>query len=131
MTKLDRCWKNCLRMWKWVSENREPNDDTDVLKKRWLRQHGFKREIPANCFFCEYYRENGGGERKYRGDKYCANCPAGYVSKSFSCTSEAYSYENRPKAFYRKLLQLDAKRKKQADSKPEKVDPHQSPHKGE
>lgn len=111
MTELDRCWKNCLRMWKWVSKNWKPGMAVDSLKEQWLSDHRFTRSIDSDCFFCEYHVAHGGGSRRYRGGSFCANCPGGYVSKSFSCSNPSYSYGCNPKAFYRKLLQLDAKRR--------------------
>ncbi len=111
MTKLDRCWKNCLRMWKWIAENWEPNKSIDKMKAVWLKKHGFTRAIAADCFFCEYHHNKGGGARKYRGGDYCADCPGGYVSKSFDCYSPHYHFYLKPVAFYRKLLELDKKRK--------------------
>ena len=110
MTKLDRCWKNCLRMWKWVSEQYDGSNDVPTLKGVWLKSHRF-RNIEANCVFCEWHQSHGGGECEYQEVTICENCPGVYISKSFCCQSyPTYQYDANPKAFYRKLLQLDAKR---------------------
>ena len=49
MKVLDRCWVNCLRMWKWLSENlpegfleksnEEKEDIVDFLKNQWLEEN--------------------------------------------------------------------------------------------
>ncbi len=114
MTKLDRCWKNCLRMWKWITENWNAKCDIDNMKYEWLAGHGFRRKSifsNACCFFCEHQATHGRGHFEYRGVPKCKHCPGVYVSKTFDCYAKTYHYENKPKAFYRKLLQLDAKRK--------------------
>lgn len=118
MTNLDRCWKNCLRMWKWVSENLPKRftglstDDKegviDRLKQAWLGQNRFTKAIDHHCFFCEY------DETVLRlNDSVwpCDNCPGKKVGgEQFHCCNTTYHYRNDPKAFYRKLLELDAKR---------------------
>ena len=112
MTNLDRCWKNCLRMWKWVSEVYNGTVCVGTLKEEWLADHRFTRDIDNACFFCEYQVDHGGGSRFYRGEPFCKHCPGVYVSKSFCCQSyPTYEYETNPKGFYRKLLELDKKRK--------------------
>ncbi len=111
MTKLDRTWKNCLRMWKWISEVYNGTFCVATLKEEWLADHRFTRDIDSDCFFCEYHVAQGGGSRFYRDGSFCKHCPAGYVSKSFSCTNPTYNYGHKPKTFYRKLLELDKKRR--------------------
>ena len=112
MTKLDRCWKNCLWMWKWVSKTYDGTREVATLKDEWLKSHRFRNEVEANCFFCEWHNAHGGGNYEYRNITICKHCPGVYVSKSFCCQSHfSYKYDENPVAFYRKLLQLDAKRK--------------------
>lgn len=113
MTKLNRCWKNCLRMWKWISENLSDGftglswDEKKVvvngLKAQWLQEHRFTREIDRDCFFCNYANTKRG----------CYDfCPGRLVDKQFHCNppSGKDSYAGNPKGFYRRLLELDAKR---------------------
>lgn len=111
MTNLDRTWKNCLRMWKWISEVYDDTVGVGSLKIQWLDEHGFTRDIDSDCFFCEYQAIHGGGIRHYRGKDFCEHCPGGYISKSFNCFCPNYHYGTKPKAFYAKLLELDTKRK--------------------
>ena len=109
MTKLDRCWKNCLRLWKWVSENWTPNTNVATLKPLWLKQHKFKKRIIASCFFCQYAEDHG--ENNFIAENGCPECPGALVDARFKCGNIRYSYQRNPKAFYAKLLKLDAKRK--------------------
>ncbi len=106
MTNLDRTWKNCLRMWKWVTEQKKarPFKSMRDLKIEWLAIHGFKRVILCNCFFCECAGEKGA-------EPDCRKCPGKQVSRRFHCERySSYHWQNKPKAFYRKLLELDKKR---------------------
>ena len=109
MTKLDRCWKNCLRMWKWVAANRKPGHVLS-MKEEWLRVHRFKKKVRAYCFFCEY----AGVTTLESGATFtnCDNCPGALVENRFSCMNTSYHFYDKPKAFYAKLLKLDAIRKK-------------------
>ncbi len=114
MTVLDRCWKNCITMWKWIAENWKPGMDVYAMKNQWLKNHHFSRRSLVNngaCFFCEYYVSHGGGHFRYRGEWICKNCPGAYISKSFNCSSRKYHYKTNPKGFCRELVQLDKKRK--------------------
>lgn len=114
MTKLDKCWKDCLRMWKWVHENL-PKGFTKLtfdeklailngLKAQWVTKHRFTRQIIENCFFCDYARTRHGCVR---------SCPGGMVELGFHCnpSDEKYSWVHNPKGFYRRLVKFDAKRK--------------------
>ncbi len=117
MTNLDRCWTNCLKMWKWVSETYDGTQAVSTLKWEWLKSHGFRKNIEANCFFCHWHNEHGGGMLEFGEITICTNCPGVYVSKSFCCQSYlTYKYDEQPKAFYRKLLALDKKRCNHAKS---------------
>ena len=114
MTNLDRTWKNCLRMWKWISENLpdglqaldDCEKDTAItkLKRQWLADHGFVTHLFEDCFFCEYDEEEKSG---------CCSCPGKLVDPNFGCSENEgdYDWSTHPKAFYRKLLELDKKRR--------------------
>jgi len=110
MTNLDRTWKNCLRMWKWVSESWERKKGVTQLKRRWLQDNGFvPEEFHAYCFFCEYagvIEDDDGDEMEN-----CKACPAAMIETGFVCDAQPHSYMHKPKAFYRKLLALDKKRR--------------------
>ncbi len=118
MTKLDRTWKNCLRMWKWISENLPERFDerfdnkksavVELLKSQWLRQNGFTKHLEEDCFFCEYDMRNGDVDADA-----CDNCPMKIINRQSGCCAKKYHYRKQPKAFYEKLLELDAKRKGQ------------------
>ncbi len=118
MTNLDRTWKNCLRMWKWVSENlpegfagkngKDRRGIVYLLKARWMKDHRYG-QISEHCFFCEYNNEEygEGGE--------CGGCPGKLANprfRSFWCQSKGMGWGVNPKAFYRRLVQLDKKRGK-------------------
>ncbi len=108
MKVLDRSWKNCLRMWKWISENlpkgfSESSGGMKIfvvgsLKRHWLRKNKFTELLQDDCFFCAYDNKHG---------KRCEFCPAGLVKKHFRCTDTAYNYAYVPVEFYNKLVKLD------------------------
>ena len=102
MTELDRCWKNCLRMWKWIANKWKRGDDIEKMKSEWLKLHRF-RPVYNGCFFCAYTTTNDCED--------CDLCPGYLVNKRFHCCNETYFYSRHPKAFYRKLLALDKKRR--------------------
>ena len=114
MTNLDRTWKNCLRMWKWISENlpkgfgklcwEEKVSTVNALKTQWLRDHRFTKDIDENCFFCEYAGAHGGCR---------CNCPGILVNRHFHCNvgEQNCSWAGDPKGFYRELISLDKKRR--------------------
>ena len=105
MSRLDLCWKNCLRMWKWIAKNWKKGMDVLSMKREWLIRNGFASEnIFSNCFFCDYvFGENKG--------KNCEACPGMLVHPQFHCQNKTYDYCSKPKKFYAKLLHLNAKRK--------------------
>ena len=105
MTKLDRCWKNCLRMWKWVSENWEPGGSVSDLERQWIEFVFDGDEPEMSCFFCHYAIQISDN---------CKDCPGRMADASFGCGKASYNWSSKPKAFYRKLLQLDAKRRVRA-----------------
>lgn len=103
---LNQTWVICLRMWRWIAKNWKPGNSVRYLKRKWLYNNGFKNKKyrPAkNCFFCDY--------NKRRSDGTCENCPAVLVDSKFHCSNIDYSYDNRPKEFYQKLLELNRIRK--------------------
>ncbi len=114
MTNLDRTWKNCLRMWKWISETL--TDDftaididarhkiVSALKVAWLHKHRFTNAIQENCFFCQYDEEHGTND--------CDMCPPVLVDPKFHCADyDSYCWCWYPKVFYEKLLEIDKKRR--------------------
>ena len=111
MKVLDRSWKNCLRMWKWISENLpvgflkfsmpEKEDVIKFLKEQWLRENKFTNYIINACFFCEY-------DRYHQND--CCTCPARLVDSGFHCDDNKQSYRFNPIKFYIRLLELYIKR---------------------
>ena len=116
MTKLDRTWKNCLRMWKWVSENlpkgfasnigRIRRDIVYSLKVQWMKDHRYG-EMSNHCFFCGYK------DTEYHFGE-CGSCPGSLANaklKEFWCQGRGRDWGLNPKAFYRKLVELDKKRK--------------------
>ena len=116
MTKLDRTWKNQLRMSGWLAEKWEKGGSIESLKKMWLKKHRFTRYIMHDCFFCEYaFAKSNEPPEDFGlfGDGCGLHCPGKQVEPGFSCCATAYHFGNDPKAFYAKLLELDAKRKKQ------------------
>ena len=111
MKVLDRCWINCLRMWKWLSENlpegflEKPEEEREdivlSLKKQWLEENRFTTYLNQDCFFCAYDREQGND---------CTACPGRLVDPNFHCDRKEYSYRHFPSLFYREILVLNAKR---------------------
>lgn len=103
MKTLDRTWVNCLRMWKWISENWKKGDNVVTMKKRWLRNNGFNAgSIKNYCFFCDYHSNE---------NEDCEICPGKLINSQFHCQNVTYNYYLKPKKFYAKLLHLNAKRK--------------------
>ncbi len=104
MSKLDRCWKDCLRMWKWISENKKRGMSVVSMKIEWLRVHRFKKPIRAYCFFCEY----AGVVKLTSGMKIpnCDNCPGRLVGNRFDCQNVTYNYYNHPKALDHNVLAM-------------------------
>ncbi len=112
MKVLDRAWVNCLRVWKWVSENlpegfSEMSKDkkeeiVSHLKRQWLEENQFTVYLNQDCFFCQY-------DKKHENN--CTACPAVLVEQDFHCDADLYSYRHDPRAFYREILVLDAKRR--------------------
>lgn len=106
MTKLDRCWKNCLRMRKWVSSKYDGTVSVLSLKREWLKRHRFKKGIVADCFFCQWAYDHG--ERNFLYMKTgCPQCPGRLVDPRFKCGNIRYDFDAKAKAFYRKIVHLN------------------------
>ena len=103
---LNQAWTQCLRMWKWIDKQFEESSGVTVsaLKCRWLKENGYADECIVNdCFFCDYDVENGNG--------LCSLCPGELVNKRFNCENVTYDWYSKPRKFYKKLLELNKKRK--------------------
>ena len=106
-------WIDCLRMWKWISENLPDGFSESVedikdfviesLKRQWLRKNKFTKPFPNNCFFCAYDGKHGNE---------CESCPARLVRRHFHCTDSGYNYAYEPVKFYNLLVELDKKRRR-------------------
>ena len=102
---LEKAWTECLRMWKWVAKHHDEYVDVNEAKLQWLYDNGYEnREVDGNCFFCEY-------DTQIWLRKNCYNCPGKCICKSFDCGKPSYHYRIKPKAFYKKLVELDKKRR--------------------
>ena len=111
MTVLNRSWKNCLRMWEWISENlpqgfsrfnlEEKEEVINKLKIKWLKNNQFTNVISQHCFFCEY--------DKHHNDD-CSTCPACLVEPGFHCDDDLRSFRFKPIKFYIRILKLNIKR---------------------
>jgi len=97
---LDQTWKECLRQWRWISQQK---GDIIDLKSAWVKKNSYvgKNEPEAACFFCEYVNKR---------DLDCDSCPGRKVDKLFYCKNDSYSYLWKHKAFYNKLRSLNRKR---------------------
>jgi len=104
---LNQTWRKCLKMWKWIVEHLDEDKSVCDLKTDYLLLK--TRESPTNdCYFCEWLGQNVYGDV----DEPCASfCPGVLVNSRFNCCAKTYHYEYKPRAFYRKLLELDKKRK--------------------
>lgn len=101
---LNDIWRLCLKMWK------EIHKEFLIVsaKQEWLKENGFNSDIIcASCFFCEWAKQNENNDI----NDFCIMCPGKLVSKRFQCENISYKYSRKPTAFYKKLLQLDKKRK--------------------
>jgi hypothetical protein len=103
---LNETWKLCLQMWKWVAKNYNGSISVNYLKERWCEEHDFAgdKQPENSCFFCDYVEERGRDE--------CELCPGRKVDPDFDCYDEKYSFDCKPKEFYKKLVQLNKKRMK-------------------
>ena len=109
--ELDQVWENCLKMWKWIYENVQKEDDIEDipgLKIKWLKNNGYRDNIIYRCFFCQYAsKHNGIFIKDSEGYTYCPQCPGTLISKQFHCEfKKSYVWCKKPKQFYKKLLKL-------------------------
>lgn len=106
---LDETWVLCLKMWKWIAAQKKENrrKDGEILKIEWLESHGYRcGELHLDCFFCEYGYYHAKGKKGT-----CDKCPARKINPKFDCLSIGYGYNDKPIAFYAKLVALNKKRK--------------------
>ena len=99
---LDDTWKYCLRMWRWIAEQRKIDNFLSVstLKRIWLSDNGFSN-VESNCFFCERNKRNIS----------CRCCPAALVEERFYCMNDDYHFSHKPIHFYKRLRKLNRLRK--------------------
>ena len=105
---LDKAWKICLSMW----EDIHKDGNVDINKIQWMAEHGYEGKFRGDCPFCEYAKRACSAavaRNDYEPlDKWwCDYCPGRKVDKTFGCHNKKYHHFNKPKAFYKKLLELD------------------------
>lgn len=99
---LDDTWDYTKLMWKWIAFRKEVlKDERSVyeLKKAWLKENTPEySHIQDKCFFCEASTLG------------CTGCPGRAVDPKFNCNTlnSSYHFYDRPGAFYREILRLDA-----------------------
>ncbi len=109
---LDKTWDLCVNgMWPSIvrSIKRGTSFNVNELKRRWMERHEFDK-VDSDCFFCEYdwqrRRENNWDSEM------CSYCPGKLVSRRFHCENHStYSWLLNTIAFYKKLVELNKKRK--------------------
>jgi hypothetical protein len=115
---LAKTWQECLRMWKYVVKNLKRGESGSIvvdLKKAYLKKRGIDRDsVLSTCFFCQYAKEQARSAGEW---STCEYCPGRLVDESFDCQDFYYDYYDRPCTFYRKLLQLDKKRRTNEQSR--------------
>lgn len=105
---LNQAWTLCLKQWKWIIEQLDAGSkDVGNLKLRWMKKSRYIN-VNSACFFCHYHVQE---HKKKRSNKECGYCPGRLVSRRFDCMHSSYDYKDKPRAFYRKLLALDKKRR--------------------
>jgi len=110
---LNKTWKLCLSMWRWIAEERRKGNtlNVEMLKAKWLRKHGFAKDSIFNdCFFCQYSETH---DARVEGDcAGCTTCPGTRVDRTFDCQDQdnGYHFYREPIAFYNKLRALNRKR---------------------
>lgn len=105
---LEQTWQKCVNvMWKEMIEVHWKRGMMGYdLKLRYFKKHP-KRDVPADeCYFCDY----ANSQATSSGYFVCSHCPGRLINKKFDCCNKSYHYNYKPKAFYRKLLQLNKKR---------------------
>ena len=116
---LDKTWEECLQMWKWMVANLDKKRDIFNLKRTWLLKEGYAahdygerpssgKSVANGCFLCDYQETHP--KMKSVTNASCSRCPAARIDPSFDCDDTGYSWHINPKAFYKKLLELNKKR---------------------
>jgi len=121
---LSKTWKECLRMWKWIDKEVQKEfqgtgvgiPTVDDLKEKWIRCYApnYREKLKHDCFFCEFAVQNDGLMDKktpLRKIRTCSQCPGRLINRQFRCEFVSYSWYQNPRKFYKKLVQLNAKRK--------------------
>jgi hypothetical protein len=104
-TDIDEVWKECLRMWRWISDKirKMKKEDLDIssvfdLKREWLTKNDYDLSSILNeCFFCTV-------------SPTCRLCPGRKVDPTFDCVGQEYDFFTKPIKFYNKLRSLNRKR---------------------
>lgn len=106
---LNKTWQLCLKMWKWIIEEikRDKTQSIEGLKEKWLIKNKYEN-IFCDCFFCNYAYQQPLKDC----EDMCDFCPGRLVSKRFNCFDSSYNHETKPLKFYKKLIQLNNKRRK-------------------
>ncbi|KKM64852.1 hypothetical protein LCGC14_1497140, partial [marine sediment metagenome] len=120
-TRLERSWRDCQRLWKWVSKKwLEKHRDVHNLKTIWFLRHPFKIRSGGEhkCFFCAYATkkwEENIGNRPPRTEKWtrCDYCPGRLVDSKFHCINAQYHYFNHPDLFCKEIERLNILRLRQ------------------
>ena len=106
---LNETWTECLKMWKWVADQKRKGDIGGVInnvvffKRQWLEDNGYCVDnVGSHCFFCEYVDKR---------DRGCELCPGRKIDQRFACSNSDYDYFNEPILFYKKLKKLNRIRK--------------------
>jgi len=114
---LDEVWRLNLEQWKWISEQYQRYERQGktahpatvvvrLLKAQWVKDYG--AEIAEDsCFFCAYDLQEGLAVDSAA----CEYCPGRLVDADFHCCRPEYAWDEKPVAFYQKLVELDTKRK--------------------
>jgi hypothetical protein len=112
---LNQTWTLCLKMWKWIAEHWvEIEDGVETLKAQWLKDNGYEYDDWPNscCFFCEYAMQKSSDKDFW---ECCDFCPGRLVNKRFNCFNKTYCFHMYPLKFYKKLLELNRKRKEKSN----------------
>ena len=111
---LNETWRRCLKMWIEMTEQLwEQGINGSCLKAKYFDKHKRIKIPGSGCYFCDYavkerIKKYGKNSKVHTT---CNFCPGRLVDKSFHCLSSSYNNVNKPKAFCRKLLELDKKRR--------------------
>jgi len=110
---LDKTWELCLKQWRWIIKQRKKHStkNINVLKGMWLEKHKFNLVV-SGCFFCGYCVTHEGWNSSSSSSGGCLICPGKKIDKTFDCQCLDYHFFYKPEKFYKKLLELNRKRKK-------------------